>query len=334
MSKEHTVSTVTFGVIAYNETECLPALLGDLLAQSYPKERIEVILVDGESTDDTLSLMEIFKRDHEKDFFAVKVLSNPRRIQPCGWNIVIRNATADAILRIDAHARLPENFVEKSVDCLNTGEDVCGGPRENVILGDSLWKRTLLDVEQSLFGSGFASYRRDSAEKKYVSSVFHGAYRREVFEKAGLFNEALIRTEDNEIHYRIRENGYRIAYDPAIRSRYQTRNSLPRMLKQKYQNGLWIGRTLYVCPGCISLFHLVPFVFVLGILFSSVLAFFGFGWLLALGSLLYGAFLLVNTLLCLVKTKNPLDPVLPPLYFLLHLSYGIGTLVGLCRGKP
>ena len=325
--------TVTFGVIAYNEHKYLPELLQDLLVQSYPKDLTEVILVDGISTDDTKQIMESFCAEHQAEYLSIKVLDNPKQIQPAGWNLVIENSTSDVILRIDAHAKLPSDFVEKSMARINSGEFVCGGPRENIIDEDTLWKKMLLDAEQSLFGSGFAAYRRQTEERKYVNSLFHGAYRREVFEKVGEFDERLIRTEDNEIHYRIRQNGFRICYDPVIRSYYQTRNSLGRMLKQKYQNGLWIGRTLFMCPGCISLFHLVPFAFVIALAGCGLLAFLGIGWLLAAMMAAYGLFLLVNTVSCLIKSKNPADLLLPVVYFLMHLVYGVGTAVGIAKGK-
>ncbi len=331
MKTNQTAKTVSFGVIAYNEERYLPELLGNLLDQTYPKKYTEVILVDSGSSDCTKQIMETFQEKYACEYLSVRVLDNPKKVQPSGWNVVIKNSTADVILRIDAHAKLPADFVEKNMACINSGEWVCGGPRENIIDEDTPWKRMLLDAEQSLFGSGFASYRRETDEKKYVSSLFHGAYRCEVFERVGLFNEELIRTEDNEIHYRIRQNGYQICYDPAIKSYYQTRNSLKRMLKQKYQNGFWIGKTLFVCPGCISLFHLVPFGFVVALAVSLGLCCFGVWWVLATMMAAYLAFVLFNAGTCLVKTQNKADLILPVVYFLMHFMYGAGTVVGIWK---
>ena len=215
------LQTVTVGVIAYNEQKYLPDLLSDLLKQTYPKHLIEVVLVDGKSADETRKIMEGFWSSHVSEYRRILVQTNEKRIQPAGWNVVIQNFTSDILLRIDAHARIPEDFIEKNVDCINSGEYVCGGPRENIIDEDTPWKRMLLSAERSMFGSGIASYRNTTEERKYVKSVFHAAYRREVVEKVGVFNENLIRTEDNEYHYRIREAGYRICYDPSIKSYYQ-----------------------------------------------------------------------------------------------------------------
>jgi cellulose synthase/poly-beta-1,6-N-acetylglucosamine synthase-like glycosyltransferase len=161
--------------------------------------------------------------------------------------------------------------------------------------------------------------------------LFHGAYRAEVFEKVGLFNEKLLRTEDNEMHYRIRRAGYKICFDPDIVSYQYARSSLKRMLKQKYGNGHWIGLTLGICPGCISLYHLVPFCFVMGILGTSFLAAFGF---CLLGVLMWGAYgLLTLAITVLEMIKRPSLPklLMPFLLLALHVSYGLGTLTGLLK---
>lgn len=325
------IQTITFGVIAYNEQKHLSDLLADLLKQTYPKKLVEVILVDGQSADDTAQIMRSFQANHRSDFQDIKVFTNPMRIQPAGWNIVIKNSSADVLLRIDAHARLPEDFIEKNIACINTGEYVCGGPRENIIDEDTTWKRILLTAEQSMFGAGAAEYRQATEKKKYVKSVFHGAYRKQVIDQVGLFNEALIRTEDNEYHYRVRQEGYHICYDPGIHSYYQTRNSLNGMLKQKFLNGLWIGRTKFICPGCVSLFHLTPFAFVMGIMLTTILGISGIRWPAIILWMAYGAANLVMTVLAVApKGKRTIGCIILPIIFLLlHVSYGVGTMIGI-----
>ena len=326
--------TVTFGVIAFNEQKYLPSLLSDLIKQTYKKKLIEVILVDGGSADNTKSIMQEFKNNYITFFRCIKVLDNLKRVQPAGWNVVIDNAECDVILRIDAHARLPENYIEKCMLRINAGEDVCGGPRENIIDENTGWKKMLLNAEQSMFGAGIASYRQNTNKIKYVKSVFHGAYRREIFRKVGIFNEALLRTEDNEFHYRIRAAEYRICYDPEIKSYYQTRNTLSGMLKQKYQNGYWIGRTLFICPKCISIFHLVPFGFVCALITTAVLAVFSVSWPL---QVLCGAYCCANLLMIFdtfTKGNNNINNLLlPGIFFLLHTFYGIGTIGGILSKK-
>ena len=231
---------VSLCVIALNEQENIGDLFADITKQTYDHAKTEIVLVDSGSEDDTRKMMSEFKRD--SDFASVKILDNPLKIQAGGWNTAITNASGELIIRVDAHARIPEDFVQENVNCIDSGEDVCGGRRINVIKGDSVGKKILLMAENSMFGSGVAAYR-NSDKKQYVKTVAHACYKQEVFRKCGLFNTGLLRSEDNEMHYRIRKNGYKICMSDKIHSRYLTRASLKGMLKQKWGNGKWIGIT-------------------------------------------------------------------------------------------
>lgn len=320
---------VSFVIVAHNEEEYIKGLFEDLCAQSYAHSNIEILLIDSASTDTTKQKMLDFAEQHKDDFAGVKVLDNPKRILPAGWNVAIEAASGEVMLRVDAHSRIPEDFIQRNVECLESGEDVCGGYRPNVIDGDSPWKQTLLMAESSMFGSSFASYRRNTG-KHYVDSIFHGAYRKSVFDKVGPYNESLARTEDNEMHYRIREAGYKILFDPDIRSYQHTRPTLKGMLRQKFLNGLWVAKTLFVCPKCLSLFYFVPAAFICGILATSLLSCFGI-W--QLGALMWGAYWLLAILMSIAafaqnKKVKFFALLMPILFFLLHISYGAGSFAG------
>jgi len=322
--------TVSLCVVAYNEEKHLPSVLNDILNQTYPHELIEIVLVNSASTDSTLSVMNNFKK-HQSLFKNVVVAENPKKIQAAGWNVAIKNSSCDVIVRIDAHTQIPQDFVEKNILNLDSGEDVSGGIRPCIIEDETMWKKILLQAENSLFGSSVNKCRR-SEKKMYVKTMFHAAYRRSVFEKAGIFNENLLRTEDNEIHYRIRQAGYKLCYDPQIVSYQYARNSLKKAIKQKFGNGYWIGLTLGVCPGCISLYHLVPFAFVVAIILTTILASFGFWHLSALMWSLYAIFAVTNTFISSIGNKfNPYVFTMPLIFLCLHISYGVGTMTGLLK---
>ncbi len=329
--------TVSLCVVAYNEELFLPNLLRDLQSQTYPQHLTEIVLIDGASTDNTKQIMQDFAAS-ATSFYSVQVLDNPKRVQAAGWNIAIENAKSDVIIRIDAHTHIPVDFVKKNMDLQERGEYVTGGVRPCLIDSPTPWKKTLLEVENSLFGSSVSKGRKNT-KSGYVKSMFHAAYRKEVFEKVGGFNPALLRTEDNEMHYRIRKAGYRLYCDPTIISYQYARSNFKKMIKQKYGNGYWVGLTVGVCPGCISLFHMVPFAFVLGIAFTTLLACFSF-WYLA--ALMWGAYALfaVTGMLAVILNKKATRWVflMPFLFLVLHISYGVGTLVGVlkmpfCRRK-
>lgn len=320
--------TVSLCVVAYNEEAFLPNLLKDLSNQTYPHELIEIVLIDGGSNDNTRKIMEEFKLNNNT-FLSVQVLNNEKRIQSAGWNIAIKNAVGDVIIRIDAHAHIPKEFTAKNMALQESEEYVTGGVRPCLIDEPTVWKNILLDVENSLFGSSIA-ISRHGKEKKYVKSMFHAAYRKEVFEKVGLFNENLLRTEDNELHYRIRRAGYKLCFDPNIVSFQYARGNLKSMIRQKYENGYWIGVTLGICPGCVSIYHLVPFAFVFAIIVTSVLAFFGIWQISVLMWITYVGFATTQMIISTINKKTSiLILMMPVLFLILHVSYGIGTFWGL-----
>ena len=174
-------------VVAYTEEKVLGKLLEDIQAQDYDHEKMEILLIDSMSTDHTRDIMEKF-RETEKSFLKISVFSNEKKKLAPGWNVALKNYIGDAIIRIDAHATIPNNFIRKNVEILESGESVCGGIRPNIIDEHTPWKDTLLLAEQSMFGSSIAPYR-SGKKKTYVKSLFHGAYRREVFDKIGFYNE-------------------------------------------------------------------------------------------------------------------------------------------------
>lgn len=318
---------VSFAIVAYNEENVLPRLLVNLIEQDYPHNKIEVLLIDSMSTDGTRKLMEDFAAE-DNGFLSVRVFENPKNLIPCGHNIALDNYTGDALVRIDAHATMPSDFISKNVEVLKIGEMASGGRRPNIIDGTSPWKETLLTAEQSMFGSSIAPYR-NSEKNMYATSLFCGMYRREVYDKVGRYNELLPRSEDNDMTYRIRQAGFKLCYSPDIVFYQHTRSTLLKMLRQKYLNGYWIGKTMGVSPKCFSIFHFVPFVFVLGIIATTLFSVFG---LPILSYLMWGAYCLLIFGISVIETvKKPLltNIALPAIFFLLHFSYGIGTLFGL-----
>lgn len=335
---------ITMCIIAYNEEKTLRGILDDICMQDYDHSYMEVLLVDSASTDATKEIMREFA-DGRHNFRSVLVLDNPKKTLPCGWNVALGAYTGEVILKVDAHARIPADFVSKNAAVLESGENICGGARPNVIDEDTPWQRTLFLAESSMFGSSIAPYRRNPG-RSYVNSMFHAAYRREVFERVGGFNEKLGRTEDNEIHYRIRKAGYKLCFDPDIISYQHIRSSLHKMLKQKYANGYWIALTTGVCPQCLSIYHYVPFAFVMAIIISAVLLLIGaaadmpalFGITACFTGLMWGAYCFLAVVMAVMaavkadsKDRSYANLCLPVLFFLLHISYGIGTAEGFVK---
>lgn len=326
------ITTVSLVVIARNEEDFLSSLLLDISKQTYPKKSLEIILIDSMSDDKTRTIMEQFACDHP-EFLRVAIIDNPRIILAPGWNKAIAASTGSVLIRVDAHASIPKDFVESNVRVLNEGEAVCGGRRPTAVKDSTPWRETLHAAEESAFGSSAASYRKNPTAI-YVASVFHGAYRREVLDTVQGFDERLKRTEDNDFNYRVREAGYRIRLDPSIHSTQYIRSSLRGMLKQKFGNGYWIGRTLHIQPRCFQIHHFIPLLFIL-----AILALIAVG--LALTWIPFVVCACLYAFLCVILAINASFRapkryasmlLLPFIFFGIHSLYGIGTLLGAIVG--
>ena len=321
---------ISFIVVAYNAAGSLGALLEDLLAQTIPHEQIEALLVDSASTDATRAIMLDFAKAAP---FEVKVLDNPKRWLASGINVALGAATGDAIIRLDAHARIPKDFLENNLRALERGEDIVGG----CVLGGApsgAWESVLRTVDTSRFCGGAAPFR-NGGEARYVDTLAYALYRREVYDKVGLYDERLRRTEDNDMHYRMRRAGYRFYFSPDIVSYHAARATMRGQLRQKWGNGYWIGRTMRIQPRCFAPRHLIPALFVLALLFGLLLLPFSVWPLL----LLLSAYLACDLVFavrgaCSQETGRLLALLtLPFLFPAVHVVYGVGTLAGLLSGK-
>ena len=316
---------VSIIITARNEEKYLPMLFEDILNQTYPLQNIEVVLMDSNSTDNTRKLMEEFKKNNEN--LSVQIVTNERQIQAAGFNEGVKHATGDVILKIDAHSRIPEDFVQKNVNEILAGAYVCGGSRPTVVDSDDDFSKTLHIVEESALGSSIANYRKSNVKRK-VNSIFHGMYRKEVFEKVGLADERLLRTEDNEFHHRVRKAGYDIIFNPEIESYQYIRPTFTKMIQQKFANGYWIGLTSHVCRDCLSLFHFGPGVFVATLLILMMLTPISFTPLLTV-VVLYLLAVLGLSIFEISKQKfNPTLLLIPFVMIAVHFAYGIGTIKG------
>ena len=321
---------ISFIIVAYNAAGSLGALLEDLLAQTIPHEQIEALLVDSASTDATRALMLDFAKAAP---FEVKVLDNPKRWLASGINVALGAATGDAVIRLDAHARIPRDFLQKNLQALERGEDIVGG----CVLGGApsgAWESVLRTVDTSRFCGGAAPFR-NGGEARYVDTLAYALYRREVYDKVGLYDERLRRTEDNDMHYRMRKAGYRFYFSPDIVSYHAARSTMRGQLRQKWGNGYWIGRTMRIQPRCFAPRHLIPALFVLALLFGLLLLPLSV-WPLLLLLFAYLAcdlFFAVRGALSQESGRLLALLTLPFLFPAVHVVYGVGTLAGLLSGK-
>lgn len=317
---------ISFMIVAYNAAASLGALLEDVRRQTIAPEQLELLLVDSASTDATPELMHAFAKSAP---FEVKLLQNPRRWLASGINVALAAATGDCIIRLDAHARIPADFLENNLRALERGENIVGG---SVLGGEpnGAWESVLRTVDTSRFCGGAAPFR-NGGEARYVDTLAYALYRREVYTRVGLYDERLRRTEDNDMHYRMRQAGYRFYFSPDIVSTHAARTTLRGQLRQKWGNGYWIGRTMHIQPHCFAPRHLIPAGFVLALVACMLLLPLSPLFLLAL-SAVYGAadlFFALRGAMSQKEGKLLGALTLPLLFPAVHIVYGVGTLAGL-----
>lgn len=241
-----------------NEEAWIDRCLGSVLAQDWPRDRMEVLVADGLSTDASPRLLaELAARDPR-----VRVFPNPGLIVPTGLNTLIREARGDIIARIDAHTMLETDYLRRGVELLQrTGASNVGGPM--VSRGGSPVADAIAAAMASRFGIGATFHF--ATEEQECDTVYMGMWPRRVFEQVGLFDEEFVRNQDDELSYRIRKAGGRILVTPAMRSLYQNRESWKALASQFRQYGEWKVRVLQRHPAQMSIRHFVPPAFQAGI---------------------------------------------------------------------
>ena len=315
-------------LVTRNEQAYIERALLSLINQTYPKSCYEIIVIDGESTDKTLVIVEKLISQYKTEAFDIRVISNPKHILASGWNLGIKDAKGEYVVRIDAHGEAAEDFIEQNVKTiLEVSDAVCVGGKliTKSLEGDN---DTVSKVLSSPFGVGNSSFRV-SDKAGYADTAVYGLYRKEIFEKVGYFNEKYVRNQDIDLHSRIRVAGEKFFFNPKIQCVYYARNTVKKMAKQAYGNGKWNMVLLKNQNSALRLRHLVPFAFVLYLITTIILGFLhSFFWYLGAGVIILH--LLIGLYAATKKSKKLSEIIkMPFLFLLLHLSYGVGYLAGI-----
>lgn len=312
-----------------NEAAFIPRSLGAVLAQDYPADRLEVVIADGMSSDGTRAAIARLAEAHPD--VRVTVVDNPGQIVPTGFNRALAKARGDVIVRVDGHTIVAPNYVTECVEALlRSGADNVGG--RMVPVSEGLFGRATALATASRFGVGGARFHYSDREE-LVDTVYMGAWPRSVFQRIGLFDEEQVRNQDDEFNYRLRARGGKVLLSPRIQSRYYNRSTPRSLWRQYFQYGYWKVRVMQKHPGQMSPRHFVPAALVASLAIGLLLAPFSAIWGLAFGiiALSYVSATLVASLV--VGFREPLLEalLLPATFLTLHVSYGLGFLVGVVR---
>ena len=326
MSEASTLPFVSVIVPMRNEERHIERCIRSLTAQDYPRDRFEVIVVDGGSEDGSRGVAESLREAVPR----LQVIENRGKSTASGLNIGLAFAQGDVIARVDAHATVAPDYISQCVAALKrTGADVAGGPIET--RGDGPAGEAIALAISSPFGIGNAVFRYSQREQ-WTDTVAFPAYRRDVFDRIGPFAE-IDGGEDDELHYRLRDHGGRILLTPAIRSTYYARRSYWELARQYFGYGQAKVVVLSRHPRQTRLRQLAPSAFILALLAFGILAAFGGMFILPLAAIA-GAYLAASVATSLVLSWRSgwrHLPRLPVAFGCLHIAYGLGFLIGIVR---
>ena len=310
-----------------NEAAYIGACLESVLATDYPLDRVEVLVADGRSDDGTRAIVERCAARNP----CVRLLDNPARITPAALNMAIRAATGDVIIRMDAHGVYPRDYVPRLVSALEeTGADNVGGVVLTLPADDTPTARAIALAFSHPLGVGNAYFRIGVAGPRWVDTVPYGCFRRELFDRVGMFDEEMVRNQDDEFNLRVIGFGGRILLLPDIVSRYYARRSLGAVGRMFYQYGYFKPLVARKAERIMTR-QLVPPLFVSSLVTTAVLGIWVPGAWEAFAGIAgaYVALLLTGAALAVRKHGFRCAAVLAAVFSIMHVCYGVGYLRGI-----
>lgn len=323
---------VTIVIPCYNEERYIVKCLDSVVSGEYFLDRLEVLVVDGLSTDKTRELVEEFSNQYP----LVELVDNPHKLKPHALNIGINKARGDIIIRMDAHALYHKDYISKSVKYLEEyNADNVGGIRKTISGKNSVLGKSIAFSISHPFAAGNAVYRTGSKEFKWVDTVFGGCYRKEIFKKIGMFDERLVRGQDREFNIRLQKAGGKILFAPDIICYYYARPNIRSYVPWIFSAGLtplfvsrMIKKRIY------SWRNIVPMAFVVSLVIMPILSIFYtlfFGLFLAEASTYFTCAVVFSYSFVMKEKDWRYFFSMPFIFFLTHVVYGIGSLFGFIK---
>ena len=324
---ERKLPFVSIVIPMLNEIGAIDRCINSILNQDYDKSLIEIVVVDGGSTDGSREKVLELSATHSK----IRLFDNPKRKTPISLNVGIKNSGGDVVIILGAHTVIKDDFVSQNIHFMALKNVKCaGGTQINV--GDTYTQKAIGYAMGHPFGLASAPYRFVKSEK-FVDTVVYAAYKKELFDEVGYFDEELFISEDAELNWRIRQAGHKIFYTPKIISYYYPRNTLKKLIIQLFRYGILRVNVIKKHFDAIKLVHLISPLFVLTSVFTGI---FGFIWpaffkILTGLWLIYLFFVLGSSLSISIKKGFKYLVSLPIIFISIHISWGIGFLVGIFK---
>jgi len=306
-----------------NEARYIAQCLDSILATRFPPDRLEVLVVDGLSDDGTRQII----TEYAARYPYVRLLDNPARITPSALNTGIRAARGNVVVRMDAHATYPPDYIPRLVSELQeSGADNVGGVFVPRPADDSPTARAIALGLSHPLGVGNSYHRIGSTTPRWVDTVPFGCYRRDVFERIGMFDEELVRNQDEEFNFRLLNNGGHILLVPSVTINFSTRKSLRQVARMFYQYGSFKPLVARKAGRIMTVRQLVPPIFVVSLVTTGLLSFAVPAARLVVTAIaaVYGA-VVIGAAVRAIREHGIRCAVFP----VVHFSYGLGFLAGL-----
>lgn len=313
-----------------NEEKFISQCLDSIIANDFPKNNFEILVIDGMSEDKTRKIL----KEYVQKYSFIRLLENPKKITPHALNIGIKNAKGEIIIRMDAHSVYYKDYISKCIEYLEKyNVDNVGGIWKIMPIEKTLINKAIALASSSFFSAGNAYYRRGySKGAKLVDTVFGGCYKKEVFQKIGLYNENLKRSQDMEFNLRLKQAGGKILLVPDIITFYYPKSTLREFFKHNFEDGVWAVYPLKFIKKLLKLRHYVPLFFVSTLISYAILSFFSpiFLWMLLFILCLYSLSSIYFSFVIAIKEKDVRFIFITPIVFAArHIGYGLGSIRGL-----
>lgn len=309
---------ISIVIPTFNEENFIVGCIESLTLGEYPAHLIEIIVVDGGSTDDTVSRAQ----EAALNGATLKLISNPKKIVPCAMNLGIAAAANEVVIWVGAHAVYDHSYLTKSVEILLSKKCASVG---GVLTPVGLTRvgKAIAVATSNRFGVGNARYRT-AKKTQQVDTVFGGCWKKANIVKIGGFNEAWVRNQDVELNTRLREKIGPIIVDPRIKCTYYCRESISALMKQYFSYGYWRFHTVLKHPSTFTLRLAAPLLLLIGLTLSLFWAFFDIGLALCIPTLYLILLLVVSVSTAIVHKTVHLAFLLPAIFAVLHLSWATG----------
>ena len=319
---DDTLPFVSVLVPMRNEQRHIARCLDSILQTDYPKPKMEILVIDGMSTDGSGPIVE----SYSQKWPFIQLLDNPRRIQAAALNRGLGQAKGQIVIRMDAHTVYAPDYIRQCVLALeNTGAASVGGRQAAV--GSGYLSNVVGAAFSSRFAAGDAKYRYCDTEQ-WVDTVYLGAWHTRTLRDLGGFNEEWAVNEDYELNYRLRKNGGKILLSPGIKCFYHVRGSLSGLARQYARYGFWKVKTVAAHPGSLRWRQLACPAFVAALALSAVLI----PVRPMYAAIVPAAYVTANlaaSFLTAARRGFLLLPLLPLVFIIMHIAWGAGFWAGL-----